>query len=462
MKKTAFMIAICMFTSIVFSCSQATTIYSYYTPAASTDGYKTFQQLHPDVSIQACEQWYETTSTFANALNLKEFTCDLFSLDTLSFDWSSLMEKGYCADLSDSTIIANVMAQMYPNIAALGMKDGHIYAVPYEITFRNTVMNQDALDACGMSDETALQSFPEVLDFAERWCDLIEENGAYDGVRLHAGWVPELYGEGTYSAWLISLLIDSYISQTQYAGETLNFDNPELIALLERCMTVGRRIYSLEPKPSSTDSGSGIGIFTTAPQLSWPTDASKIVCFRLNDQQPALLKAVVNMYAVYPGGGQTSTAIQLLESVLTGEEGASEISRELLYANAEPKISNNYEYSVSIAQQYIAETEEKLKDTTLSTDDRLALEDELAKWQQKLENNQSDENKYLVSAAKLASYREKEPYFFFETPNAFNSSTEATTQLQSLEEQYANKVINVETFVKELNRIARMSSLEDE
>ncbi len=34
--------------------------------------------------------------------------------------------------------------------------------------------------------------------------------------------------------------------------------------------------------------------------------------------------------------------------------------------------------------------------------------------------------------------------------------------MQSLEEQYANKVINVETFVWELNRIARMSALEKE
>ncbi len=76
------------------------------------------------------------------------------------------------------------------------------------------------------------------------------------------------------------------------------------------------------------------------------------------------------------------------------------------------------------------------------------------------EKDESDDIKYLISDAKLASYREKEPYFFFETTNAFNSSTEATTQLQSLEEQDANKVINAETFVRELNRIARMSALE--
>ncbi len=134
----------------------------------------------------------------------------------------------------------------------------------------------------------------------------------------------------------------------------------------------------------------------------------------------------------------------------------------MLYTDAEPKISNNYEYSVATDKKYIAETEAQLQNPNLSTDERIALEDELAKWKQELIDSESDERKYLVSAAKLASYREKEPYFYFETPNAFNASTEASTQLKSLEEQYANGVINVETLVKELNRIARMSTLEDE
>ncbi len=428
----------------------------------SDDGYQTFTQTHPDVSVQRCTQWYATTSTFANALKLGELSCDLFGLDTLTYHWSSIIEKGYCVDLSNSKIIADAMEKIYPNIAALGMKDGRIYAVPVSITFRNTLFNQDALAMCGWEDEPTPQSFPELLDFADRWCDLIEENGAYEGLRLRAGWDPDLYGEGTYSAWLISLLIDSYISQAQYAGETLDFNNQELIGLLERCMTVGRRLYALEPKPRNTDSGVGIGFLETAPQLLWPTNADQIVCFRLNDQQPAILKAVVDMQAVYSGSGQTELAIQFLESLLSGEESPSSFDRELLYANAEPKLNSNYDYAISTDKKYIAETEAQLQNSKLSTDERIALEDELAKWKQELIDDESDERKYLVSAAKLASYREKEPYFYFETPNAFNSSTEASSQLQSLEEQYANSVINVETLVKELNRIARMSMLEDE
>ncbi|MDO4838155.1 MAG: hypothetical protein Q4B32_07145 [Clostridia bacterium] len=462
MKKVTRCISLVVFFAMIFTSAQATTLFSYFVSCSYYEGYQTFVQAHPDVSVQTCSQYYETTSTFANALNLGELTCDLFGLDTLSYDWSSLMEKGYCADLSDSTIISNIMSQLYPNIAALGMKDGHIYAVPTRITFRNTLFNQDALAMCGWEDEPTPQSFPELLDFADRWCDLIEENGPYEGLRLHAGWVPDLYGEGTYSAWLISLLIDSYISQTQYAGETLDFNNSELIALLERCMTVGRRLYALEPKPRNTDSGDGIGFLVTAPQNLWPTNTDQILCFRLNDQQPAILKAEIVMYAVYSGSNQTMLTIQLLESILAGEEHPDNFQKQLLYTNAEPKLNSNYDYAVSIHKKYLAETEAQLQDSTLSNDERLALEDELAKWQQALIDDESDEKKYLVSAAKLASYREKEPYFYFETPNAFNSSTEASSQLKSLEEQYANGVINVETLVKELNRIARMSMLEDE
>ena len=462
MKKIALILSVCLLFSFVFSSAQASQLLCYGLLVEDCEGYRNFVQNHSDVSVQRCTQWYATTSTFANALKLGELSCDLFSLNTLAYNWSSLIEKGYCVDLSDSEIIANAMEKIYPNIAALGMKDGHIYAVPVSITFRNTLFNQDALAMCGLDDEPTPQSFPELLGFADRWCNLIEENGAYEGLRLHAGWVPDLYGEGTYSAWLISLLIDSYISQTQYAGEALDFNNPELIALLERCMTVGRRLYALESKPRNTDSGDGIGFLVTAPQNLWPTNTDQIICFRLNDQQPAILKAEVVMYAVYSGSNQTMLTIQLLESILAGEEHPDNFQRQLLYTNAEPKLNSNYDYAVSVHKKYLAETEAQLQDSTLSNDDRLALEDELAKWQQALIDDESDEKKYLVSAAKLASYREKEPYFYFETPNAFNSSMEASSQLKSLEEQYANGVINVETLVKELNRIARMSMLEDE
>lgn len=401
MKKAVRYTALAILFSMLFSSAQATTLFSYFVSCSYYEGYQTFVQAHPDVSVQTCSQYYETTSTFANALNLGELTCDLFGLDTLSYDWSSLMEKGYCADLSDSTIISNIMSQLYPNIAALGMKDGHIYAVPTRITFRNTLFNQDALAMCGWEDEPTPQSFPELLDFADRWCDLIEENGAYEGLRLHAGWVPDLYGEGTYSAWLISLLIDSYISQTQYAGETLDFNNPELIALLERCMTVGRRLYALEPKPRNTDSGDGIGFLVTAPQNLWPTNTDQIICFRLNDQQPAILKAEVVMYAVYSGSNQTMLTIQLLESILAGEEHPDNFQRQLLYTNAEPKLNSNYDYAVSVHKKYLAETEAQLQDSTLSNDERLALEDELAKWQQALIDDESDEKNILFPPQSL-------------------------------------------------------------
>ncbi len=461
-KKISFFMALITCFAAIFASASATTLYSYLYLNEECEGHKAFMQSHPDVSVQRCTQFYETTSTFANALNLKALSCDVFSLNTLRYDWSSLMEKGYCVDLSDSAIISNIMSQMYPNIAALGMKDGHIYAVPYSITFRNTLFSEDALAMCGWEDEPTPQSFPALLDFADRWCDLIEENGTYEGLRLHAGWVPDLYGEGTYSAWLISRLIDSYISQAQYAGETLDFNNQELISLLERCMTVGRRLYALEPKPRNTDSGDGIGFLDTAPQSLWPNNADRIVCFRLNDQQPAILKAVVSMQAIYSGSEQTELAISYLESILAGEENPASFQKQLLYTNAEPKLDSNYDYAVSVHKKYLAETKDQLQNPNLTTDERLALEDELTKWQKELIADESDERKYLVSAAKLASYREKEPYFYFETPNAFNASTEASSQLTSLEEQYANGVINVETLVRELNRIARMSTLEDE
>ena len=112
LKKVTRCISLVVFFAMIFTSAQAATLFSYFVSCSYYEGYQTFAQAHPDVSVQTCSQYYETTSTFANALNLGELTCDLFGLDTLSYDWSSLMEKGYCADLSDSTIISNIMSQL--------------------------------------------------------------------------------------------------------------------------------------------------------------------------------------------------------------------------------------------------------------------------------------------------------------------------------------------------------------
>lgn len=50
-----------------------------------------------------------------------------------------------------------------------------------------------------------------------------------------------------YVRWLLDMLINTWEMQQYDAGETLNFNTPEFVALLNRTQDIGMRLYEAEP-----------------------------------------------------------------------------------------------------------------------------------------------------------------------------------------------------------------------
>lgn len=442
--------------------ANAATIKYYGGMETENAGHKAFRAAHPDVTFEQAGIYYNTTNEFTGALLTKEFGCDVFELNTGVFDCQQIMEKGYCVDLSESQVIREAVGRMHPLIAGQAMVDGKIYAVPNGISFYYLEIQEEGWAAAGLTEEDIPNSFPAFLDFLERLCDRTEASQEKN-IRVLFSWDETLYDQYSYTGWLITQLIDSYITQVQFAGGPLRFNNPELSSLLERCKAVGARIYEVEPRPDASGRQRGeYALFDHGVQIVWPQRAAHILCFRLNDAQPKIIKASLRMYAVNPNSSIPGLCVELLEKLVTGPESPIGWMRALLYQGAEPVIDPHYETSVKHWSTRVDTFKEQLKDPDLTLEQRLAIEDQLRSSEYYLAYTLTDKGKYYMSPAQLEDYNTYAEALYFPAPNAFDGSTDTSSTLRSLEKQYASGLMTTQQFLSELDRMAHMIEMENQ
>lgn len=448
-----------IFQSVV---AQATTLSHYGYLGLENEGFQTFTQKHPDVIFDREEKWYNNDTELVTALLTHEFTNDMYLVNTMFFNWNNLMNKGFCMDLSDSEIICQAVERMWPKVAEQCIRDGKVYAVPVEISFQKIRINAPVWEEAGLSLFDAPQSFPELIEALDYWCDLLEDGDAPEGIRVDGMFEPSLYGKGSYVFWLVSKLIDSYVPQQQFMDQPLDFKSDELLHLVQECQRVGKRLYELEPDFRNYD-GSGIkSLITQDAQMSWPKQENQVMSLRLNDGSPKCITTYLGMWAINPGTSEADLAIELLERLISEPESEISWDYNLLFRDAEPKPNPNYEYAVSITEQYLHETEQKLARDDVDDVERNELEDELAKLQKNMEELQSDNRKYLVTQSQLDDYANYADYLYFPEPGVFQLGSEASQRLDALEHEFAEGVITAEQMLREMGRIAQMVQLENE
>ena len=372
------------------------------------------------------------------------------------------MKKGYCVDLSESAVIRDAISRMHPLIARQAMAGGKIFAVPSRIAFFYMQINQEGWEAAGLTEEDIPDSFPAFLDFLERWCDRVDASREQN-IHVMLSWDAELYDEYSYTAWLTNLLIDSYIMQVQFAGEPLRFSDPGLSALLERCKVVGTRIYDVEPAMDLSGARPGdYTLFEWGLQSAWPQKAAHILCFRLNDTQPKIIKASLDMYAVNPYSSIPGLCVELLEKLVTGPENPISWQRALLYQGAEPIIDPSYEEALKHWSTRVDTFKEQLKNPDLPLDQKNEIEAQLKSSEYYLASRQSDSGKYYMSPAQLTDYNTYVDSLYFPAPSVFDGSTDTSSTLRNFENQYASGLLATERFLNELDRMAQMIEMENE
>ena len=75
-----------------------------------------------------------------------------------------LIEKGYCADLSQSADIMEKVSAMYPEVVEPLMVDGKLYGVPVGMSGTCYGVNMELWESLGLTEDDLPTSLPELYD----------------------------------------------------------------------------------------------------------------------------------------------------------------------------------------------------------------------------------------------------------------------------------------------------------
>lgn len=440
--------------------ARAATLNLYFAGAGSP----AFCSAHPDVTFVHVNEdkgaggrgvYYRNTYELNAAMVVGMFGADVFGMNNMQYNWNAIVDKGFCADLSQSPVIREAVARMHPSIAAVLTRGDRIVAIPTSIQFDLLLVDEEGWAEAGYTDEDVPKTFAALLDLLEGWVRRREADDLA-GIRVIASWDEELYGPGSYTDWLCRLLLNSYIQQCQHAGEAVRFDDPALPGLLERVRAVGAALYQAEPQPA----GARQLIATSCgPGFMWPGEVSRrMISPRLNAQQPHLLPCTMGVEAVYANSPNQALAIALLEDYLAQRRWFIPLYPEYFFRDGQPVKNPNYQESLDHWTRKVAETKQALAKPGISPGDRNAAEADLARFEGYLRDTRRRE--YDLSPAQLADYQSLAPGLTFPMASPYVAWTELGQSYETVRRRFVSGQLSAQGLVTELAHIARMVELE--
>lgn len=466
---------------MLLSAASAQELRLYYAPG-SDEGHALFSQQYPDVSLVHAtgEDYINTTEELLGQLFTGSFDWDVFSQSTRFGDPQLLMRKGYCADLSGSEIIRSHVERMRPVIAGQLMQDGRIYGIPTSMQTDMFLCNEEVWLEAGYTAEDVPSTFPEFLDFLKAWADRKEEDELSFNVLAY--WDETLYNRYSYAQWLVKKLLESHITQLQFAGEPLRFATEDMIALLEDAKATGLRIY--ETERIKTDASMGPPLFLVESD-AWGQAGQWLISMRLREDQPELLPVILGVCCVRAGSDVQAEAIEYLEAMISSPSFMP-VHDALFYQDAQPIFDPNLpdQLAYVTALRDILLTLRDHPGTPLVdivdlnvSDERLEsyqhwyrfmqdapdpdlVQERIDKWNQNLERMR--QNVYLFSPAQLEDYAAFADKLIFPVPSPFALHTDGGQQMLQLIRRFVDGQLSARQLAMELDRMASMIEMENQ
>ena len=409
--------------------------------------YQRFVEAHPDVTVNVSGNIYLSTTEIITAFLTGEFPFDTFVMTTSSFDIRQLIQKGYCGDLSSSSIIMDRIAEMYTPIQQQFTVDEALYGVPFNCYIGYYAYDAEAWAAAGFTEEDVPTTFTAYLDFLERWIERIQITPEYD-ISICNTFDIAQYGPHSYVSYLTDLLVKNHLLQCSFSGEPIRFDTPTFLTLLERCEKIGQALYAYEPATFKGD----MALFFEAHGMR---ELAHIVPLRLTEAQPLLIKASLNAAFQNIGTQYPDLAKEYLENCIAcipSDTGA------YLFRDAEPVEDPEFTQMLEKLQEEIVFLRSQME--TADPLEQKMYQERMDEKTREWESLAESEYRYLISPEDLQLYRTYGENLFFQQPSIFDPSTENGMNMKQFRERFANGELSAKQFVSRLDELALMLEME--
>lgn len=378
---------------------------------------ETMEQFEQESGISiTCEKSVDIMDTISTAYVIKNPDVDLFLFNTYDGLYT-LKNMNYYAPLTDSEILQEAFAQVYPSLRSVCMDGETLMAWIVSASPMGMMVTNEYLDEWGMK---CPETFDELLDVCN---EILAEGLLPEGIAL-------MMQDYTQSG-MLDFYMKYYIMTSLQEGRRIDFTDETFIHAVQR-------IKNELPAEQQTQETFEY-IFMIPGASSAPSQMIQFVP-RIFPEQNSAVETYVTIAVVNPYGKNQEAAIQFLEYCATHLTDGS----YFIYDNLTEPIENP-----TVVTQ-MEETAAQIAQLEQKTDRECADEDKLLELKEKYANLET--RRYLSSPEDIAYYHEMAQYLYVSegSPLSYDDA------LQVLVQRYLNGAFDAATFAKECQNHVEM------
>lgn len=435
-----------------FNTESSLTVYGSYMDSGS----KLFTEKYPQVPVYSADEYYSSLDKLSQAMLTGDNSLDLLTMTIEYSNFTTLMNKGYCADLSGDAELMAYVDRLYPVFKDAVMKDGKLYAIPLSVySSAGWYVATGVMEEMGLTYDDLPTNFVDLCAFATKWNDeWVEE---YPQFTL-------LEYTSDYKTTLFNYMIDNYLQYCTAKGQDVKFDSVEFRAMMEALEAMRADELSKGAQESNEDEvGYRQGLFmpyySVVGNFSGSSEYRQFVPMTLTADSDYVTGVSLEVAFINPKTKNLDLAIELLKCKI---EALSETDKHtLLMDETEPVVNANYERVLESEQKYLDNLKKQLEEADEA--DKKEIQSWIDSEEQWLENYTIN-SKYSISEEAIRFYTEEIAPTMFVMQPTFRAGTEdnSSPELDTLIERYLAGQINLEQFIKNADSKMMMMQLENQ
>ena len=340
-------------------------------------------------------------------------------------------------------------------------RDGKLYGLPVNVSGGLISVNKEVMEALELTQDDLPSTYMELLDFAANfYYDYGEEHqdiALFDNPRMR----DELFEK----------IMTQYIALQMREGEAVQFDTPlmrKLLAALDAIdfteldpyATLGDDIWESGALDEFYYEKRGLfNMYTSASPRTFRFENGLPLVLPLDEGMEPIVPMDMDILIVNPRSAHMDQAAVYLAEYVKHYDADDE-NLKLFPDENDPVPNPYYEMSKLSWEENIRELDERLEKADES--EKAALRDERKAMEGYLED--VEKNRMSVTAEMLAAYREQvAPYVYVTRQTPLTDwGSEAGGELRTQIAQYNSGAIDMDTFIREVDKRVRMMMLEDQ
>lgn len=431
-----------------------------YLPAGSLsvyDGYTdqagmAFAAKYPEMPVTYNQGvYYETAEALAQAMVSGDSKFDIYRINISYQDFSNLLDKGYCADLSASPILAEQIGKMYPFLQNAVSRDGKFYALPVELYAYGLSYSPANWKEAGLEGRMP-KSFTELIDFMNWWAQ--EGKDTYPDYML-------MEGTSDYRSTMLDLALNLYVQYCQAQGNDLKFDTPLFRKMMAAVDSLNTQELDVPLKEGESDEELYNGKSLLMNYYDWldlqsgDDGYSKPLPLVLEEGVPVQIPTHITAMFINPKTKNFDMALRYLETNLECMERFRHIM--LFPDDNEPVPMPNFDTWIAQIQKELDNAKKQLE--SAKPEQKKDMEAAVKSYEDLLANK--DKYYWQISKEKIASYRDLASMCYAAAPNLLDyRPKEGESEIRALITRYQQKQVSLDQFIAEADKKIRMILLE--